>query len=50
MTIDQLESNDFEVNVLRCASTISESTITVAASEHLIDQVVELIINSQTSS
>tara|TARA_B100001123_G_scaffold68426_3_gene76406 strand:- start:2263 stop:3105 length:843 start_codon:yes stop_codon:yes gene_type:complete len=50
MTIDQLESNDFEVNVLKCASTISESTITVAASEHLIDQVVELIINSQTSS
>ena len=40
-------SNDYEVSLLKSSSELSSDTITVAASEHLIDQVVELIINSQ---
>ncbi len=41
-------SKHFEVSVLKSSSELSEDTITVAASEYLIDQVVELVINSQT--
>ena len=40
-------SKDYEVSLLKSSSELSSDTITVAASEHLIDQVVELIINSQ---
>lgn len=40
-------SKNSEVNVLKSSSEISEDTITVAASKHLIEQVVELVINSQ---
>ena len=50
MTINPSKSGDYkqpEVNVLKSSSEISENTITVASSEHLIDQVVELVTNSQ---
>lgn len=50
MAINPTESGDFkksEVTVLKSSSEISENTITVASSKHLIDQVVELIINNQ---
>ena len=50
MTINPSKANNSkysEVGVLRSSSEISDDTITVAASELLIDQVVELIINSQ---
>jgi len=50
MTINPSESGDYnqpEVNLLKSSSEVSEDTITVASSKHLIDQVVELIINSQ---
>jgi len=50
MTIDPSRSGDYrqpEVNILKSSSEISENTITVASSKHLIDQVVELVINSQ---
>jgi len=50
MTIDPSKSGDYrqlEVNILKSSSEISENTITVASSNHLIDQVVELVINSQ---
>ena len=50
MTINPSRSGDYKqpvVSELKSSSDISENTITVASSKHLIDQVVELIINSQ---
>ena len=50
MSINPSKSGDYrqpEVNVLKSSSEICENTITVASSEHLIDQVVELVTNSQ---
>jgi len=48
--INPSKSGDYsqpEVNVLKSSSEIYENSITVASSKHLIDQVVELLINSQ---
>ncbi len=50
MMINPSKSGDYsqpEVNVLKSSSEISENSITVASSKHLIDQVVELLITSQ---
>ena len=50
MTINPSGSGGYkqpEVSVLKSSSEVSEKTITVASSKHLIDQVVELIIKSQ---
>ena len=50
MTINPSRPGDYKqpvVSELKSSSDISENTITVASSKHLIDQVVELIINSQ---
>jgi len=50
MVINPSKSGDYsqpEVNVLKSSSEIYENSITVASSKHLIDQVVELLINSQ---
>ena len=44
------ESKNADIKILDRASNISKTAITVAASELLIDQVVELIIKSQNTS